>query len=292
MFGHLSCDVRSNYSLKNLNTWHVGGSSKYYIVPETTRDIIQVKQICQKYQIPLFVLGRGSNVLIDDEGYPGVILHIGKKLKGYEIRKDSLYAESGVPLQRLSFFLAKEGISGFEFYAGIPGTVGGAVVMNAGCLGYETKTILKSVVYINDEGVLKEEEVEHLDLNFRSSVFLNSSSIIIGAKFKLNYDDPEKIMTKTKKAADIRKKKFPKNVFTAGSTFKSPPLGPHPGKLVEEVGLKGYRIGDAQISPVHGNWIVNHGKATSKDIKDLINLMFETVKNNLGIVMDREVIYV
>ncbi|QHT63802.1 UDP-N-acetylmuramate dehydrogenase [Paenibacillus lycopersici] len=271
----------------------VGGQCTYYIVPNSIDEVVEVKRNCRLSNTPIFVLGNGSNIIVNDRGFDGVVLHIGKGLKEIQVNEDHVYAEAGVALPLLSNLMAKYGIGGFEFYAGIPGTIGGAVVMNAGCIGHDTSEIVKSIIYIDENEELQEVEVHDANFHFRSSRFHGQADIIVAVKFHLRYaDDIQLVQQKTKMAADIRKGKFPINVATVGSTFKSPPEGPHPGRLIEEAGLKGYKIGGAEISHVHANWIINDGSATADDIRRLIIFIKESVYIKFNILLEEEAIYV
>lgn len=293
MFDTLNCKVEENFYLKGITTMNVGGPCKYYLAPDSIADIQRVKEICLANHLKLLVIGNGSNIIVEDQGYDGVVLHIGKRLRQMKLADHELYAEAGVSIPSIAFAMAKEGVGGFEFMASIPGTVGGAVVMNAGSLGKETASVLQSVTYLDEEGVIHRKPAEELGLAFRHSRFNGSSDIILSAAFLVERQpDKEALLARTKEVATIRKQKFPMNVATVGSTFKSPYNGPHPGRLIEEVGLKGYTVGGAQISPTHGNWIINHGTATTKDVKELIRIMRDTVAEKLGIVMEQEVIFV
>lgn len=293
LFTQIKGKVLENFSLKDTNTWRVGGDAKYYIIPEDIEDVYLVKNLAERNDIPLFILGNGSNILFDDRGYNGIVLHIGRGLKKIEVKENEVIAESGVYLPKMAMQMAKRQIAGFHFFAGIPGTIGGAIVMNAGCLGKETKSILNSVTYIDEFGDIKETKTEELQFEFRTSMFHGKNNIILSAKFKLeNADDLTDSITLTKNAIKIRKEKFPMAVATAGSTFKSPVNGPYPGQLVESIGLKGYKVGNAQISNVHGNWIINLGEARSEDIKQLISHMQKKVFEEFSIKLDPEVIFV
>lgn len=293
IFSDLQCTVTENLELKKITTLGVGGPCKYYVTPNSLADLSEVYSRCLREQIPVLVIGNGSNLLPDDSGYDGAVLHLGKRLKTFKVVEDTVYAEAGVPLPRLAFSMAREGRSGFEFMAGIPGTVGGAVIMNAGCLGHDTAEVIKSVTYLDEQGLIQTRSKESLAFSFRESLLQHIPGLILSASFYAPLaEQPEEVMARTKKAADIRKKKFPIQVATAGSTFKSPPEGPHPGRLIEEVGLKGFQIGAAQVSPVHANWIINLGGATSKDVKGLMDVMQNTVVQKLGIMMEPEVLMV
>ncbi|WP_100400337.1 UDP-N-acetylmuramate dehydrogenase [Bacillus sp. FJAT-44742] len=292
MFNSLQCQVKENVSLATYTSWKVGGKCRYFIEPNNKEDIQETLSICKNNNTPYFVIGKGSNILINDEGFNGAVIYIGKGCSEYSILGNSVSVQAGMPLPKLAFTMAKLGFEGFEFYAGIPGTVGGAVVMNAGSAGEETKNILKSVTYLNDYGILKKKELKDLELGFRSSSFLHSKFVIIEAEYDLREDLNNKAIEKTKKNAERRRTKFPLNIPSAGSTFKSPPQGPYPGKLIEEAGLKGYRVGGARISERHGNWIENVDQATAKDIKKLIRVAKNEVKIKHSIVMEEEVICV
>ncbi|MBJ6359792.1 UDP-N-acetylmuramate dehydrogenase [Paenibacillus sp. GCM10012307] len=293
MFNDLSCIVEERFPLKQITTMGVGGPCRYYIAPDRVEQLEQIYSRCRHEGLPVLVIGNGSNVLVDDAGFDGVVIHVGKKMKNFTVSDGVVQADSGVLLPKLALTMAKEGGSGFEFMAGIPGTVGGAVIMNAGCIGKETSSVLKSVTYLDEEGRLQYQEAKDLGLAFRSSSLLGRSVVILRAEFHVVYnDDQPQVMERTKQAAAIRKGKFPLNVATVGSTFKSPPQGPHPGRLIEEVGLKGHRIGGAEISTVHANWIINLGTATARDVKELMTLMQEKVLKSLGIEMEPEVLMV
>ncbi|WP_042121394.1 UDP-N-acetylmuramate dehydrogenase [Paenibacillus senegalensis] len=293
MFSDLQCTVTENLELKRLTTLGVGGPCKYCVTPNRLADLSEVYTRCLTEQLPVLIVGNGSNLLPDDKGYDGVVIHAGKRLKTFKIVDNIVYAEAGVPLPKLAFSMAREGRSGFEFMAGIPGTVGGAIVMNAGCLGHDTAEVLQSVTFLDERGLIQTRSKESLGFSFRESMLQRIPGLILSASFYAPLaEHPEEVMAKTRRAADIRKQKFPIQVATAGSTFKSPPEGPHPGRLIEEVGLKGFQIGSAQISPVHANWIINLGGATSSDVKALMEVMQNTVARKLGIVMEPEVLMV
>lgn len=293
MFGELSCRVENNFSLKSITTMGVGGKCGHYVAPQSIEDLQAVVRICRDRDIRMVLIGNGSNIIVDDEGLDGVVVHIGKGLSRMRLEEQILYAEAGVTLPNMAFTMAKEGVAGFEFMVSIPGTVGGAVMMNAGSSGKELSDVLHSVTYLDENGDCQTKRAEECGLSFRHSGFTGTGSIILAAAFHARHDnDKNKPMQATREIANVRKKKFPMNVATVGSTFKSPAGGPYPGKCIESVGLKGYRIGNAEISPVHGNWIINRGNASSKDVKSLIELMQRTVAAQLGIEMEQEVVYV
>lgn len=283
---------QESYSLKNLNTWKVGGDARYYSEPEHIKEVIQLQKFVNNRNIKKFVLGKGSNVLIDDDGYEGLVMNLTKGFTKFKvIEEEYIEVQSGVSLPKLAIQLSRQNIKGYDFLTGIPGTIGGAIVMNAGCIGKEIKDYLISVTFIDEASNLIEKNINEIDMNFRSSEFLGGDCIIVSCKLRYKRgESKEECIEKTKRAISIRKSKFPMNVATAGSTFKSHPNGPFPGKLIEEAGLKGYSIGGAMISKNHGNWIINTGNATSKDIKELIILAQKKVYEATNVYLDTEVI--
>ncbi|MFS0725640.1 UDP-N-acetylmuramate dehydrogenase [Paenibacillus sp. 1P07SE] len=293
MWSELDCEVKEQYELKHITTMGVGGPCAWYIAPRSPEALEPIYAQCRERGLPILAVGNGSNLLVDDHGFDGAVIHLGRRLKGLRVEGDALIAEAGVPMPRLAWAMAREGISGFEFMAGIPGTVGGGVIMNAGCIGKETADVLVAVTYLDEQGALQRKTAAELGLGFRTSSLLGTRSLILQAEFRVQRgDDADQVMARTRAAADIRKGKFPLHVATVGSTFKSPPAGPHPGRLIEEVGLKGHRVGGAEISTVHANWIINIGSATAQDVKRLMHLMQETVMRKLGIEMEPEVLIV
>ena len=293
MWSDLDCDVKEQYELKHMTTMGVGGPCAYYLAPRSLATLEPLYARCRELVLPVLAVGNGTNLLEDDAGYDGAVIHLGRRLKGMRVEGDTLIAEAGLPMPRLAWAMAKQGIAGFEFMAGIPGTVGGGVVMNAGCIGKDTAGVLTAVTYLDEAGVLHRKSAAELGLGFRSSSLQGTRSLILQAEFRMQRgDEQQDVMARTRAAADIRKDKFPLHVATVGSTFKSPPAGPHPGRLIEEVGLKGHRIGGAEISMVHANWIINLGPATAQDVKRLMHVMQETVLRKLGIEMEPEVLIV
>lgn len=286
--------LQENVSLKYLNTWRVGGEARYYSEPNSIKELIKIKEFAKVNELRLLVLGKGSNILFGDNGFDGIAVNITNSFNNYSII-DGEYIEvqSGVLLPTLAIQLSRMNIDGYDFLTGIPGTMGGAIVMNAGCIGKEIKDYLISVKYIDPSGSTIEKNVNDINMGFRFSEFINNNCIIISCKLRYKKGiSKEECINKTKRAISIRKTKFPMNVATAGSTFKSHPDGPYPGKLIEEAGLKGFKIGGAFISEEHGNWIINSGDATSHDIKRLIDYIIETVYKKFYKKLETEVIII
>lgn len=286
--------LEENKQLSRMNTWKLEGASKYYAAPRSIEDLQEITRFASSSQLPIITIGNGSNLYIDRPYFNGIVVHLNKYMKSIEVdeEKNNVFVYSGMALPALATKMANAGIEGFDFFAGIPGTVGGAVAMNAGCLGKDTRGILLSVLYMNELGEITEKPVDELNMHFRTSCFLHTSSIIIGGRF--HYQKAEnfaQVKALTKKAMEIRKDKFPKGVATVGSTFKSHPDGPFPGKLVDEVNLKGYDYKSVKISEKHGNWVINKGGATAGEIEHLMHLMYIRVLTNSNIEMEPEVIF-
>ncbi|SES42885.1 UDP-N-acetylmuramate dehydrogenase [Salipaludibacillus aurantiacus] len=292
MLNNFSGQIFFEEKLAPYTSWKVGGECQALVMPKSIEDIQLVLDYCNENKVPYLVLGNGSNILKSDEYFDGIVINISKTLNSITIEEDKVTVGSGCMLPKLAFHLAKNEIGDFAFYAGIPGTVGGGIVMNAGSAGKETKDVLLSVTYIDETGRIIKEPASKLDLDFRRSKFQGRKKIIVSAEFKKEYRAKDEALTATKEIADRRRKKFPLNVPTAGSTFKSPTGGPYPGKIIEDLGLKGTTHGKAKISERHGNWIENIGEASANDINELINYVQHIVKKKTGIDLEVEVIRV
>ena len=283
-------EILWNEKISPFTSWKVGGECYMIAFPKDLDDLIKLKEYIVKNNKKYFVLGNGSNVLKSDEYYDGVAIILSKGFNQIQETDNSLIVGSGVKLPKLAFDAAKKGIADFDFYVGIPGTVGGAVVMNAGSAGMETKDILKSVTFLNLNNEVVRKNVSELNLTFRNSIFLNEKFIILEAEFEKKLTNSNELIEKTKKLAERRRLKFPLNIPTAGSTFKSPYNGPFPGAIIEELGLRGFSYGGAKISEKHGNWIENINLATYEDINFIISYVKEVVQKEKNINLEVEVI--
>ncbi|WP_119071442.1 UDP-N-acetylmuramate dehydrogenase [Aggregatilinea lenta] len=288
---NLRGEFRENEDLSRHTTWRIGGPAELFIVPSCTEDIEYALSIAHNHQIPVFVLGRGSNVLIADAGLPGITLCLAKSLQDVEIKQGILYAGSGVALPRLARITARHGYSGFEFLVGIPGTVGGGVLINAGTGNGQIADVLETITYIDQLGDLHTKHYSELEFGYRRSALLQQPIVVIGAQFRLEHCEARaKIEANLREILRQRRQKFPLNLPNAGSVFKRPLGYPPAGRLIEEAGLKGFRIGDAQVSEVHANFITNLGHATSNDVKELILLIRERVYQIHGVALEREIV--
>jgi UDP-N-acetylmuramate dehydrogenase len=262
-------------------------------VPADLEDVYRLMALAQDRGWPLFFLGRGSNVLIADAGLPGLTLHLAKGLQGIARPDDTLRVGAGVALPRLTQAAARWGFAGFEFLAGIPGTVGGAVRLNAGAEGRCLADLLTRVWVATPQLHLVELQASELGFGYRSSLLLNFPHwLVVEAEFKLGeIADPEAIKAHMRELLLARKARQPANPKSCGSVFKNPPTGVGAGWLIDEARLKGRRCGDAVVSRKHANFILNRGQATAAQVKALIEEIQETVWRTQGVALKREVIF-
>lgn len=275
--------------LSNHTTFRIGGAAKYFAVPKNEEEIMEAVDFAIVKDLPYYILGKGSNVLFADEGYPGVIIEIGAGMEKVERTGDTgIRAQAGVSLSALAAFAAREGLSGLEFAGGIPGTLGGAVTMNAGAYGGEMKDVIVSAKVMDEEGAVQELSCEELQLGYRTSIVQKKQLIVLEAEFSLQPGETEAIQSTMKELNAKRREKQPLEYPSAGSTFKRPE-GYFAGKLIEDAGLRGYRVGDAQVSEKHCGFVVNRGKATCVEVLQLIGDVQKTVKEQFGVQLEPEV---
>lgn len=269
-------------------TFKVGGPADLMVFPQSVEEIQQLVRTCRKDSIPYMVIGLGSNLLVRDKGFRGVIIKIGHALKGLYISEDEIMAEAGIRLSELSKKAAAHCLSGLEFAEGIPGSVGGAVVMNAGAYDGEMSQVLTAVSAIDRSGDLHTFTPEEMAFGYRSSIFQKGDWIVVSALMKLSPGKREDIEAKMREYARLRREKQPLYMPSAGSIFKRPP-GVYVGPLLEKMGLKGFKIGDAQVSTKHAGFIVNCGQATAQNIIDLIQHIQHRALEEYNIVLEPEV---
>jgi len=287
-------EIRFQEPLARYTTWQIGGPAQVFVIPENLDDVRRVIAFINEKKKPLFVLGRGSNILIDDAGLPGVTLYMAKSFKHINVSGSTLRAGGGVALSRLAHVAARHGYTGFEFLIGIPGTVGAGVLINAGAENSDMRDVLESVTLLDWQGNLKTLHASELELTYRNSSLFEAPAVIIETVFRLEHlSNPEKIKHLMQDFIDKRRKKFPLSFPNAGSTFKRPGDGtiPAAGWLLEKAGMKGYRIGNAQVSELHANFIINLGHASSEDVKALIEIMRQRVLEVHDVELERENIY-
>lgn len=289
----LPCNVLEQVPLAQYTTWKIGGSARWFAEP-TAQELPELFAWASDQDIPIYFLGRGSNVLIDDAGLPGLVILTRNSMTELRREGNHIIAGSGVFLPHLSKFVAREGFAGFEFLIGIPGTVGGALAINAGLTVFrprEMVSIVESFDLVNLDGSIETLTMDDVHSGYRYTDLLDGKRFILEVRFRLEDEgNPEEIRRNTFDHLVERKQKQPLDKATAGSTFKSPPGSKGAGWYIEQAGLKGFQIGGAQVSTVHANWIENLGHATSADVRQLIEHIQNTVQGCCGIKLEPEVI--
>lgn len=285
----LGCDTYDDKLLKDYTTFKIGGRCTALIEINSEKAIAELVKICNDENIRYLILGKGSNMLCDDKGFDGVVLHIGTDFANVEIiGDDTLMADAGCNLSKLCKIALDNSLSGLEFAYGIPGTVGGAVFMNAGAYGGEIKDILQEVNCVDSAGNIHTLSAEKLDLSYRHSIFHENGWIVTSAVFKLKKGSKEEIKSKMDDLIGRRKDKQPLEYPNAGSTFKRP-VGQFAGKLIQDCGLKGFSVGGAMISEKHSGFVINYNNATCKDVLSLIKQVQDIVKEKTGFFLECEV---
>lgn len=282
--------VKLDEPMKKHTNFKIGGNADIYVLAKEIKQIQVVLDLSKKYNIPLTILGNGSNVLVADKGIRGIVLKI--CINQFNIEKAQDYATitigAGEPLGKIAYLLAKEGIAGFEFAGGIPGSLGGAIYMNAGAYGGEIKDSVQTVTCLTLDGKLIELNNAECDFSYRHSSFKNNKLIIIKAQLKLPYGNKEEIIAKMEEYAQSRKEKQPLDYPSAGSTFKR---GADfiTAKLIDECNLKGYSVGGAQVSSLHAGFVINKDNASAQNVVDLIEHVKKVVLEKKGKQIELEV---
>lgn len=279
--------VLYNELMRNHTTFKIGGPCDVLFLPDTIEDIIQCISICKEQSIPYYILGNGSNILVKDKGFRGVIIKIAN-LKNITKKGDSFFVEAGVHVPDLALYFLEEGYTGFEFASGIPASLGGAVCMNAGAYGPEMQDVIVSVDIIKDGKVLTLSK-EEMKFGYRQSAVKGTDMIIIGATISLTQGNKGDIKEKIDYLKNQRETKQPLEMPSAGSTFKRP-KGDFAGRLIQSSGLMGTRVGGAIVSEKHAGFIINDGGATAKDVCDLIVKIKAKVQAEFGVLLEEELI--
>lgn len=281
-------NVLSDEPMMNHVTFKVGGPARYYVIPQTMEALAEVIRMHKEEGKPYAILGKGSNLLVRDEGYEGTVIQILSNLSAYHLEGPTLTAEAGVMLGKLANVLLEQELAGFEFASGIPGTLGGAVTMNAGAYGGEMKDVIKSVKVLDQEGNIKVLQADELELGYRSSIIAKKGLVVLEAVMEFTPGRKEEIEARMKDFNGRRREKQPLEYPSAGSTFKRP-KGYFAGKLIQDAGLKGYSVGGAQVSEKHSGFVINTGDATCSDILQLIADVKDTVWDKFGVKLEEEV---
>ena len=269
-------------------TFEVGGPADLYVIPESFDEVRDVLLACDEAGAERFVLGRGSDLLVSDDGYRGVIVAVGEGLMGVSVDGIEMTCQAGVDLREASEMACELGLSGLEFACGIPGSVGGACFMNAGAYGGCVADVLKCVRALAPDGSQVTLDVDELDLGYRRSRVATDGLVVLSATFDLEKGDPEKIRATMDDLTRQREEKQPLEMASAGSTFKRPE-GHFAGKLIMDAGLQGYRVGGAEVSRKHAGFVVNTGGATAADVHAVIEHVQDEVERQFGVRLEPEV---
>lgn len=268
-------------------TFRVGGPAEYYLMPDR-KELPEVIRCCGEYQIPYLVIGNGSNLLVSDKGIRGAVIEIGKNISAIRVEEGSIYAEAGALLSKTAHTALEHGLTGMEFAAGIPGCMGGAVVMNAGAYGGEMKDIIASVTVLTKQGEEKKLRVEELDLSYRHSCIPQQEYLVLEAELALQPGKQEEIRARMEELKAKRNEKQPLEYPSAGSTFKRPE-GYYAGKLIMDAGLRGFQVGGAAVSEKHCGFVINKEQASATDIYRLMQEVQQRVQQQFGVKLEPEV---
>ena len=274
--------------MKNHTTFRIGGPADALALPKTPEEVAEVVRFCNEHAQPYYVLGNGSNLLVSDEGYRGLVLQLYRNFNDIQVNGETITVQSGAMLAAVARTAYQTGLTGLEFASGIPGTNGGAVVMNAGAYGGEMKNVLKEVTVLTKEGEVLVIPAKALELGYRTSVIPKNGWIVLGAVLQLKKGDQEQILARMEELKEQRITKQPLDLPSAGSTFKRPE-GYFAGKLIMDAGLRGFTVGGAQVSEKHCGFVVNRGNATAADVWELICEVKRRVKEMTGVELEPEV---
>ena len=276
-----------NEPLSRYTTWRIGGPARYLLQPADVDDIVRGLEMARERGLPWLVLGLGSNVLVKDGGFPGMVIRMGKGLDKFEMKGATAIVGAGMPTPILARRTAEAGFSGVERFIGIPGSVGGGIYMNAGCHGAEFAEIVTEVTVMDGKGKTRTIPRKQISYKYRGSNL--GDVIVLEAKLQLGEESPAKLKELQAKLFRWRKAGTPFDQPCAGSTFKNPGGNKTAGMLIDEVGLKGFRMGGAQVSPMHANYFVNLGNATAADVLRLIDHVQKTVAKKAGVELQLEI---
>lgn len=280
--------VFTGEAMSRHTTFKIGGPADYFLMPDKDTDVGRIVKICKESAIPYFILGNGSNLLVGDGGYRGAVIQIYKNMSAVTVEGTEITVQAGALLSSVAAAAKNAALTGFEFAGGIPGTMGGAVVMNAGAYGGEMKDVLTEVTVMDEEGEIVTLPADKLELGYRTSIIKTAGYIVLEAKLQLKEGNPEVIRETMKDLTIRRTTKQPLEYPSAGSTFKRPE-GYFAGKLIMDSGLAGYQVGGAQVSVKHCGFVINAGGATARDVRTLMDNVRDIVYKKYGVTLEPEV---
>lgn len=283
-----SDNVTADEPMNRHTTFRIGGPADYFVTPHSKEEVQSLVELCRREKVPFYLIGNGSNLLVGDLGYRGVIIQLFKNLSDITIERNEIYADAGALLVKIANKAADAGLTGFEFASGIPGTLGGAVAMNAGAYGGEMKDVLVRVEVLTEDGEILSIPAEKLELGYRTSLVAKKNCLVLNAVLRLHRGDKEAIRTAMEELKEKRVLKQPLEHPSAGSTFKRPE-GYFAGKLIMDAGLRGFTVGGAQVSEKHCGFVINTGEATAKDVCTLMDEVAKRVKEKFGVCLEPEV---
>ena len=281
-------DVVLGEEMKYHTTFRVGGPAHFFVTPKTEEQLQSVLKLCKETDTPWFILGRGSNLLVSDRGFDGVVIHMQKHWNHYHTEENRIFAQAGAMMSAVSQEALRNGLTGFEFASGIPGTIGGGLRMNAGAYGGEMKQVVLSAKVMDSNGTVLELSKDELELGYRTSTIGRNGYIALSCVIGLQPGDPDCIRSIMEEMNAKRRQKQPLEYGSAGSTFKRPE-GYFAGKLIQDAGLKGFSIGDAQVSEKHAGFVINRGNAKAADIMKLCKEVSRRVHEQFGVNLEMEV---
>ncbi len=269
-------------------TFRAGGKADYLVMPSNEEQVRDLVLLLKKENVPYYVMGNGSNLLVRDQGFKGVIIQIARKMNQIRVEGETIYAQAGALLSKIAAQALGEGLTGFEFASGIPGTLGGAVMMNAGAYGGEMKQVIVNACVLTSAGEIAVIPADLMELGYRTSVFAKNQDIILCAQLKLEYGNEAVIREYMDELKEQRVSKQPLEYPSAGSTFKRPE-GYFAGKLIQDAGLRGFQVGGAQVSEKHCGFVINKDHATATDILSLMEQVSDKVEEKFGVRLEPEV---
>lgn len=281
-------NVFSDELMSRHTTFRIGGPADFFVMPSDLEQVRKIIAVCRENSVPYYIMGNGSNLLVGDKGYRGVLIQISKKMSGIRVDEERIIVQAGALLSKISAAACEASLTGMEFASGIPGTLGGALRMNAGAYGGEMRQIVETADVMTTEGEVMTLTGEELRMGYRTSVISRNDYVALGAVLKLKKGDRTQIRALMNELKEKRVTKQPLEYGSAGSTFKRPE-GYFAGKLIQDAGLRGYRIGDAQVSEKHCGFVINRGHATAADVTKLMEDVADCVEEKFGVRLEPEV---
>ena len=280
--------IQKDEPMKKHTTFRIGGPADYFIMPSNEKELAETIRVCREFSIPIYIVGNGSNLLVGDKGFRGAIIQLYKSMGTFQVEGNQITAQAGCSLAQIANAALDAALTGFEFAAGIPGTLGGAVVMNAGAYGGEMKDVLKEVTVMTAAGEILVLPAEKLEMGYRTSLVKTKGYLVLSAVIVLEQGNQEAIKARMKELTEQRVSKQPLEFPSAGSTFKRPE-GYFAGKLIMDAGLRGYQTGGAQVSEKHCGFVINKDNATAADVCRLLRDVQDKVKEQFGVTLEPEV---